>query len=171
MDPGLAFGTGTHPTTAICLEWLEAHVAPGDRIIDFGCGSGILALAAVKLGARAANCFDIDGQALTATRENAATNAVQAQVTTCDTTDALPRGVDILIANILSGPLRELAPAFAALVRPGGTLVLAGLLDDEVGDVTRAYDAWFDMGLFESRDGWAGLSGKRNIHARRGAGK
>jgi ribosomal protein L11 methyltransferase len=171
MDPGLAFGTGTHPTTALCLEWLDGHIGEGQRIIDFGCGSGVLAVAAVKLGAAAAHCFDIDPQALTATRENAAANDVQSRVIVCESADALPQGVDALVANILSGPLIELAPTFGALVREGGSIVLAGLLEAQVTDVTRAYDAWFDMRLFESRDGWAGLSGKRITHAPPGAGK
>jgi ribosomal protein L11 methyltransferase len=170
MDPGLAFGTGTHPTTALCLEWLDSHVVEGLRVIDFGCGSGVLAVAAVKLGAREAHCFDIDPQALTATRENAAANDVQSRVTTCETAAALPQGVDVLVANILSGPLCELAPTFGSLVRAGGSIVLAGLLEAEVADVTRACDAWFDIHPFEIRDGWAGLSGKRNTHAPQGAG-
>jgi ribosomal protein L11 methyltransferase len=171
MDPGLAFGTGTHPSTALCLEWLDTHLVAGQSCIDFGCGSGILAVAAAKLGARQAHCFDIDPQALTATRENAAANELQSRVTICETAAALPGGVDVLVANILSGPLCELAPTFGSLVRPGGVVVLAGLLEAEVADVTRAYDAWFDIHLFENRDGWAGLSGKRNTHAPPGAGK
>jgi ribosomal protein L11 methyltransferase len=170
MDPGLAFGTGTHPTTALCLEWLDSHVVEGQRVIDFGCGSGVLAVAAVKLGAREAHCFDIDPQALTATRENAAANDVQSRVTICETAAALPQGVDVLVANILSGPLCELAPTFGSLVRAGGSIVLAGLLEAQVADVTRACDAWFDIQPFEIRDGWAGLSGKRNTHAPPGAG-
>jgi ribosomal protein L11 methyltransferase len=162
MDPGLAFGTGTHPTTAMCLEWLDSHVAPGQRVIDFGCGSGVLAIAALKLGASTAHCFDIDPQALIASRENAAANAVQSRITLAANADALPGGVDVLVANILSGPLCRLAPKFGALVRAGGSLVLAGLLEAEVADVTRAYDAWFDIHPFEIRNGWAGLAGKRN---------
>jgi ribosomal protein L11 methyltransferase len=167
MDPGLAFGTGTHPTTALCLEWLDRHVVAGERVIDFGCGSGILALAAVKLGASEAHCFDIDPQALIATGDNARANEVQALVTLYDSATALPWGADIVLANILSGPLCELAPTFESLVRPGGSLVLAGLLAGEAADVTQAYGAWFDMRPFESREGWVGLSGKRNTHALR----
>jgi len=165
MDPGLAFGTGTHPTTALCLEWLDQHVVAGQRVIDYGCGSGILAVAAVKLGASEAHCFDIDPQALTATGDNARTNDVQLRVTICQTADALPQGADILVANILSGPLCELAPTFASLVRSGGSLALAGLLEGEAADVTQACGAWFDMRSFGSREGWVSLSGKRNNHA------
>ncbi len=163
LDPGLAFGTGTHPTTALCLEWLEQNVTPGARVIDYGCGSGILAVAAVKLGAAHAYGFDIDPQALIATRENAAANAVAGQVAVCPSAGELPRGIDILIANILSGPLCALAPGFAELVRPGGALVLAGLMEHQAPEVTQAHDAWFDMRPFAKRDDWVGLSGGRRF--------
>ena len=167
MDPGLAFGTGTHPTTALCLEWLDRHVAGGEQVIDFGCGSGVLAIAAVELGATAAHCFDIDPQALTATRENAAANGLHSQVSTYETAGALPRGVDILVANILSGPLCQLAATFGSLVREGGSIVLAGLLERETAEVTEAYTAWFDIRPLEVREGWSGLAGKRKSHALR----
>jgi ribosomal protein L11 methyltransferase len=165
MDPGLAFGTGTHPTTALCLEWLDRHIVEDARVIDFGCGSGVLAVAAVRLGAGEAHCFDIDPQALTATRQNAEANDVQARVFIYEAAAALPQSVDVLVANILSGPLCELAPTFGALVRGGGSIVLAGLLEEEATDVTQAYSAWFDIHPFEVREGWAGLAGKRNTHA------
>jgi ribosomal protein L11 methyltransferase len=168
MDPGLAFGTGTHPTTALCLEWLDRHIAAGQRLIDFGCGSGVLAIAALKLGAGEAHCFDIDPQALTATRENAAANAVQSRLTAYESAADLPPGVDVLVANILSGTLCELAPTFGLLVRGGGSIVLAGLLEHEAADVTQAYGAWFDMHPLEDREGWSGLAGKRKTHASRG---
>ncbi len=119
LDPGLAFGTGTHPTTALCLEWMDANLQAGSSVIDYGCGSGILAIAAAKLGARHASCFDIDPQALIATRDNATANDVGARVQVYEAPDDLPRPVDFLVANILSGPLCELAPSFAALVAPG----------------------------------------------------
>jgi ribosomal protein L11 methyltransferase len=161
LDPGLAFGTGTHATTALCLAWLDEHLRPGARVIDYGCGSGILAIAALQLGAAAASCFDIDPQALTATAGNAAANNVAARLNVCTHADDLPREVDVLLANILAGPLRELAPRCAALVRPGGTVVLSGLLEPQESDVTAAYDAWFDMRRFAVRDGWLGLAGSR----------
>ena len=161
MDPGLAFGTGTHPTTALCLEWLDGRPLAGARVIDYGCGSGVLAVASAKLGAAAAHCFDIDPQALIATRDNAESNGVTDRVLLHNSTDSLPGGVDVLLSNILSGPLCELAPRFAALVRPGGDLVLAGLMEHEVSDVTHAYDAWFDIRPFGQREGWVGLSGRR----------
>jgi ribosomal protein L11 methyltransferase len=162
MDPGLAFGTGTHPTTALCLEWLDRRPLAGARVIDYGCGSGVLAVASVKLGAAEAHCFDIDPQALIATRDNAESNQVADRVLLHNSADSLPGGVDVLLSNILSGPLCELAPRFAALVRPGGDLVLAGLMEHEVSDVTHAYDAWFDIRPFGQREGWVGLSGRRH---------
>jgi ribosomal protein L11 methyltransferase len=163
LDPGLAFGTGTHPTTAMCLEWLEYHVTPGVRVIDYGCGSGILAVAAVKLGASHAYCFDIDPQALIATRDNATANGVTECVTVCETAEQLPEDVDIVVANILSGPLCALAPSFARLVRSDGALVLAGLMSFQVPEVTQAHGAWFDMCPFARRDDWIGLSGRRRL--------
>ena len=168
LDPGLAFGTGNHPTTALCLEWLDRNITDGQRLIDFGCGSGVLAIAALELGACEAHCFDIDPQALTATRENAAANGVQSRLTVYETADGLPLGVDVLVANILSGPLCELAATFGSLVRGGGSILLAGLLEHEAADVTQAYGTWFDIHPFEVREGWSGLAGKRKTHALRG---
>jgi ribosomal protein L11 methyltransferase len=161
LDPGLAFGTGTHATTAMCLAWLDENVAEGQVAIDYGCGSGVLAVAAVKLGARAAYAFDIDPQALTATRDNAAANQVAEQVHVVESDDALPRGADILLANILCGPLCDLAPRFAALTAPGGKIVLAGLLATQADEVTRAHAPWFDITTFATRDGWTALAGRR----------
>ena len=161
LDPGLAFGTGSHPTTALCLQWLDAHVQTDWRVIDYGCGSGVLAIAAVKLGAREAHCFDIDQQALLATRDNAAANGIAERIHVHESADALPAGVDVVLANILSGPLRELAPRFAALLRPDGAVVLAGLLRSQGPEVTVAYGTCFDMAPFGEREGWLGLSGRR----------
>ena len=161
LDPGLAFGTGTHPTTAMCLAWLDHFVTPGATVIDYGCGSGILAVAAVKLGAEHAYCFDIDPQALIATCDNAAANGVTERITVCHTAEQLPEDVDIVLANILSGPLCALAPSFARLVRSEGALVLAGLMSFQAPEVTQAHSAWFDMSPFARRDDWIGLSGRR----------
>ena len=163
LDPGLAFGTGTHPTTALCLEWMDANLQPGASVIDYGCGSGILAIAAAKLGARYASCFDIDPQALIATRDNATANDVGARVQVYEAAEDLPRPADVLVANILSGPLCELAPGFASLVRPGGSLVVAGLMEHQVAEVAQAHSAWFDMRPFGKRDDWVGLSGRRRF--------
>jgi ribosomal protein L11 methyltransferase len=168
LDPGLAFGTGTHPSTALCLEWLDAHLpgppvpaGHGARIIDYGCGSGLLALAAVKLGAREAHCFDIDPQALTATTANAEANGIAPRVRVHDSATTLPVGADLLLANILAGPLCALATRFAELVRPGGTVVLAGLMTHQAAEVTDAHAACFDVICFGEREGWAGLAGRR----------
>lgn len=163
LDPGLAFGTGTHPTTALCLEWMEGNLQQGSTVIDYGCGSGILAIAAAKLGARHASCFDIDPQALIATRDNATANEVGNRVQVYEAPEDLPRLVDLLVANILSGPLCELAPSFAALVRPGGSLLLAGLMEHQAAEVAEAHSAWFDMRPFGKRDDWVGLSGRRRF--------
>lgn len=165
LDPGLAFGTGTHPTTAMCLEWLDAHLARGERVIDYGCGSGILALAAAKLGAARVECFDIDPQALAATAEGAAANGLADRVIVVHGAEELSRDADVLIANILAGPLRELAPRFAALVRASGRIVLSGLLEHEAVEVTETYRAWFDMRRFEVREPWAALAGARHPRA------
>jgi ribosomal protein L11 methyltransferase len=161
LDPGLAFGTGTHATTALCLEWLDAHLAPGARVVDYGCGSGILALAAARLGAARAWAFDIDPQALVATRDNAARNGIEPAIETCESPARLPRSADVLLANILAGPLCELAPSFAAIVRPGGSIVLSGLLEEQAEEVMRAHRPWFDIGIAAVRDGWVALSGVR----------
>lgn len=162
LDPGLAFGTGTHASTALCLEWVDAHLRPGARVIDYGCGSGVLGIAAAKLGARAVHCFDIDPQALLATRENAAANGVGKQVHLHAAAASLPPAVDLLLANILSGTLCALAAVFAQLLRPGGTGVLGGILEHEVPDVTAAYHACFDVTRFGGRDGWAALTARRH---------
>ncbi|MEO7774421.1 MAG: 50S ribosomal protein L11 methyltransferase [Steroidobacteraceae bacterium] len=161
LDPGLAFGTGTHPTTALCLQWLEQHLAPGSTLIDYGCGSGILAIAALKLGAGAAACFDIDPQALIATRDNAATNDCTDRLRLIEEDAGLPPGVDLVLANIISGTLCDLAPRFAQLVRPGGDLVMAGLLCEQAPLVTAACSAWFDTLPFGTRGEWTALVAKR----------
>ena len=171
LEPGMAFGTGTHPSTALCLEWLDAHAhelaAPAEHfvgadVIDYGCGSGVLALAAARLGARAVHCFDIDPQALIATRDNALANAVASRVHVHERAATLPHGADVLLANILSGPLCQLAAAFAAHVRRGGHVVLAGLLEADTAEVTAAYAPWFDVSRSGSRDGWTCLAGRRH---------
>jgi ribosomal protein L11 methyltransferase len=162
MDPGLAFGTGTHATTALCLEWLDAHPPVDQGVVDYGCGSGVLALAALRLGARSASCFDIDGQALIATRDNASVNGLSDRVLLCHSATAIARDADLLLANILSGPLVALAPAFTDMLRTSGALVLSGLMEREASEVTRAYEAWFDMSVFGVRESWVCLWGRRN---------
>jgi ribosomal protein L11 methyltransferase len=164
LDPGLAFGTGTHASTALCLEYLDAHLEPGGCVIDYGCGSGILALACARLGARAVHCFDIDPQALIATRDNAATNALEERLEVHAEVASLPHGCDLLVANILAGPLCALAGRFAAHVRAGGEVLLAGLLESEATDVTAAYAPWFDVRRCGGREGWVCLAGPRHAH-------
>jgi ribosomal protein L11 methyltransferase len=161
LDPGLAFGTGGHPTTALCLEWLDGCELAGRRVIDYGCGSGILAIAALKLGAAEAIAFDVDPQALLATRENAERNGVAGRLQVVASAPEGQACCDTLIANILAGPLTELAGRFAALVRPDGQIALSGLLSDQVASVVAAYRPWFMIGAAAVRDGWVLLSGGR----------
>ncbi|MDT8388850.1 MAG: 50S ribosomal protein L11 methyltransferase [Thiogranum sp.] len=162
LDPGLAFGTGTHPTTALCLAWLDAHPPRAATVIDYGCGSGILAIAALKLGAEAVWAVDIDPQALWASNENAERNQVAERLHTL-LPDALPAQLcDLLLANILANPLLELAPQLAARVRPGGAVVLSGILEDQADRVRTAYARWFDMAPVQLSDGWACLQGIRS---------
>jgi ribosomal protein L11 methyltransferase len=205
LDPGLAFGTGTHASTALCLTWLDAHFpdspapakhfaetqvqgldahfpdspAParhfaetqgqgldahlpqGAQVIDYGCGSGVLAIAAARLGAAEVHAYDIDPQALIATADNARANDVLTRLQLHASAATLPGGTDVLLANILAAPLCALAPRFAALLRPGGQVVLAGLMEHEAAEVTAAYRACFDVVRFGERDGWACLTGRR----------
>jgi ribosomal protein L11 methyltransferase len=161
LDPGLAFGTGTHPTTALCLEWLDAQELHDKTVIDYGCGSGILAIAAAKLGARRIWAVDYDPQALTATTNNALANQVSEQIS-IHAPETLPEvTADIVLANILSGPLLELAPRFAGLVRPGGKLVLSGVLSDQAAALLEKYRTWFNMEPTTTREEWVRLSGQR----------
>lgn len=161
LDPGLAFGTGTHPTTALCLEWLDSADVAGKQVIDYGCGSGILAIAAAKLGATLVSAVDIDPQALLATRDNAERNGV-AQLIEPQLVEGVSLApTDILLANILAGPLESLAPTFAALVRAGGRLVLSGILRNQAEAVASRYAAWFDIAPVVVRDDWARLDGVR----------
>lgn len=162
LDPGLAFGTGTHPTTALCLEWLDAADLAGKRVIDYGCGSGILAIAAARLGATEVLAVDIDPQALLATRDNAERNAVAQLIDVrLAAQDDSHTPADILLANILAGPLEELAPVFAARVRAGGRLVLSGILREQAEAVATRYAPWFDIAPVVAQDDWARLDGVR----------
>lgn len=162
LDPGLAFGTGTHPTTALCLEWLDSAEVAGKRVVDYGCGSGILAIAAAKLGAAAVLAIDIDPQALLATHDNAGRNGVAPLITARLADDSLDeQGAEILLANILAGPLQSLAPAFAARVPAGGRLVLSGILRNQAEAVASSYAPWFDIAPVVVRDDWARLDGVR----------
>jgi ribosomal protein L11 methyltransferase len=159
LDPGLAFGTGTHPTTRLCLRWLDAFLKRGDTVIDYGCGSGILAIAALKLGASRAEGVDIDDQALLAARQNAMQNQVDASF--CAAADELKSQANVVVANILANPLSVLAPLLAQLTLPGGHVVLSGILATQADEVREAYARWFDMNLTEPEDEWVLLAGVR----------
>ncbi|NNJ97572.1 MAG: 50S ribosomal protein L11 methyltransferase [Gammaproteobacteria bacterium] len=165
LDPGLAFGTGTHPTTSLCLRWLDAHVSKCSghhHVLDYGCGSGILAIAALLLGAEHVDCVDIDAQALQATRENAATNQVSPQIVTC-----LPEQLqaeqtfDLVLANILSGPLTALVSTLASHCHAGSDLVLSGILITQADTVRESYAEFYDMTSTVILDDWVLLHGKR----------
>lgn len=161
LDPGLAFGTGTHETTALCLEWLDEHPIQNLDVIDYGCGSGILAIAAAMLGAKHIWGVDIDPQAVTATYSNAEMNAVADKIEAgLPKTFDLPQ-VDVLLANILANPLQVLAVEFARLVKSGGHIVLSGLLAEQKEAVLQAYQDWFDMDEAVQRGDWVMLSGRR----------
>jgi ribosomal protein L11 methyltransferase len=161
LDPGLAFGTGTHPTTALCLEWLDGASLVGERVIDYGCGSGILAIAALKLGAAHAVGIDNDPQALLASRDNAVRNDVSDRLVVQDIHAAAPAPAKVVLANILAGPLHELAPQLAALVTAGGSLVLSGILKEQAAGLAQRYSAWFDMQTPTVREDWVRLVGVR----------
>ncbi|TAL77899.1 MAG: 50S ribosomal protein L11 methyltransferase [Burkholderiaceae bacterium] len=159
LDPGLAFGTGSHPTTRLCLEWLEANLRSGETLLDYGCGSGILAIAAKMLGAGPTLAVDIDGQAVLSTRYNAQVNQV-------DVRAMLPAELeagqyDLVVANILSNPLKVLAPMLAARLQSGGRLVLSGILERQADEVARAYAPWLGMSVWQAREGWVCLHGRR----------
>ena len=166
LDPGLAFGTGTHPTTAMCLGELDATIEPGVNLIDYGCGSGILAIAGLKLGATKAFAVDNDPQAVTATWDNAQRNAITQDqldvflVSQADTQGRL-QPVDLVIANILAGPLEALAPTLIDLMNPGGRLILAGLLSEQAAALIEAYKPWVALSAVQELEGWTLLAGPK----------
>jgi len=162
LDPGLAFGTGSHPTTRLCMEWLEAHPAPGKSVLDYGCGSGILAMVAKKLGAAQVFGVDIDPQAIESARYNSERNH-------CDIAYFLPeefasaehpQTFDIVVANILSSPLKLMAPMLSSRVAPGGMLVLSGILARQADEVAAAYAPFIKMSVWAEHEGWIALSGQ-----------
>ena len=161
LDPGLAFGTGTHETTAACLEWLAENDVKDKTVIDFGCGSGILALAAVKLGAKKVYAVDIDPQALQATEENAKRNEIRERLHIAHPDDIQLPVADVLVANVLLNPLQELANHFSELVRSSGDLVLSGLLSTQVQECLEAYQSWFNMDEPIFKQEWSLLHGTR----------
>jgi ribosomal protein L11 methyltransferase len=165
LDPGLAFGTGTHATTALCLEWLDGLSLDGKSMLDYGCGSGVLAIAALKLGCDRAVATDIDPQAISATNDNATHNDVQDKLTATLGADDISGDFDVVIANILAAPLVELADSIAGRVKSGCLLALSGILSEQVGEVLEAYAPWieFDEPVKREQGGqiWARLTGRR----------
>lgn len=161
LDPGLAFGTGTHPTTRLCLEWLDAHDIKGKSVIDYGCGSGILAIGAALLGAGSVIGVDTDPQAITASDENARRNGISEAIDAYLPGHEPKQAVDLLLANILAGPLAELAPLFAERVKRGGELVLSGILPEQAEGLREVYGEWFDMAPATELTGWIRLEGVR----------
>jgi ribosomal protein L11 methyltransferase len=159
LDPGMAFGTGSHPTTRLCLEWLERTVKPGDSVLDYGCGSGILAIAAAKLGAAQVAGVDIDPQAVEAANANAERNGVVAVF--ADSAAPLAGEYDVVVANILSNPLRVLAAAICAHVRSGGCLALSGILREQADEIIAVYAPWIPLEVADVREDWVCLSGVR----------
>lgn len=162
LDPGLAFGTGTHPTTALCLEWLDAHPPINQTVIDYGCGSGILAIAALKLGAKEVLAIDHDIQALEATKTNAERNNIDLnKLHIASPNQHSMIKADLLISNIVANPLMQLASLFAELVKPNGDLVLAGILDTQVDMVKNIYQQWFEIKNTAQKEEWMRLEGIR----------
>ena len=162
LDPGLAFGTGTHPTTALCLAWLDGEDVTGKTVLDYGCGSGILAIAALKLGAQHAVGTDIDPQALLATQDNAERNSIDpAQLVTCYPKQLPEQTYDIVMANILAGPLVELAPHLLAALRTDGRLVLSGILAEQAESIREDYDPYLNNLMMTQKDDWIRVTGSR----------
>ncbi|MEJ7805214.1 MAG: 50S ribosomal protein L11 methyltransferase [Telluria sp.] len=166
LDPGLAFGTGSHPTTRLCMEWLEAHPAPGKTVLDYGCGSGILAMVAKKMGAGDVAGVDIDPQAIASANDNAARNHCQIDfylpddfAVSANAQHASGR-FDIVVANILSSPLKVMAPMLAGRVAPNGSLVLSGVLARQADEVAQAYAPYITLGVWAEQDGWVALHGQ-----------
>ena len=164
LDPGLAFGTGSHPTTHLCLAWLDENLRGGEDVLDYGCGSGILAIAALKLGAGHATGIDIDPQAVAASHDNAARNQcerTQAVFHTAQMSPAVETCVDVVVANILANPLIVLAPVLAQATRKGGRIALSGILKEQAADVETVYRQWFEMHAGREQEGWVLLTGTK----------
>ncbi len=162
LDPGLAFGTGTHATTALCLEWLDGLDLAGKTVLDYGCGSGILAIAALRLGARSACCLDIDPQAIVACRQNALVNGVAENLTAMQDAASLDGEFDVVLANILAGTLADQAESISGYVKSGGHIALSGILPAQIDEVAAAYCPWVKFEPATVVDGWARLTGMRS---------
>jgi ribosomal protein L11 methyltransferase len=162
LDPGLAFGTGTHPTTRLCLQWMDGHDFQGQTVVDYGCGSGVLGIVAAIKGATEVICVDNDPQALVATRDNAARNSVAEKIQVLMPSEFNPVRADVMLANILAGPLVELAPVLLASLRPGGSLVLSGILEEQADEVAIAYQLFMDHLCITVDDDWVRLHGQKS---------
>lgn len=162
LDPGLAFGTGTHPTTALCMQWLDSHIQPEQTVVDFGCGSGILGIAALKLGARRVVGIDIDPQAIEASLANAKRNQVEQLIELYLPKDQPSLQADVVVANILAGPLAELSSIISAYVKPGGLLALSGILQSQAQSVMAAYADEFDFDAVAEQEEWVRLSARKH---------
>lgn len=163
LDPGLAFGTGTHPTTSLCLQWLDAHDVSNKTLLDYGCGSGILAIAGLLLNASMAEGVDIDPQAITASNDNAINNNVNDKLSVYLPENYQAKQYDVVMANILSGPLADLAPNLSSYTKAGGSIILSGILEEQAASINAVYQQWFDMEATVINDGWAMLSGRKRI--------
>ena len=161
LDPGLAFGTGTHPTTRLCLQWIDGHDFQGRSVVDFGCGSGVLGIAAAIKGAMQVTGVDNDPQALLATRDNAGRNHVTDKLSVVLPDQFRPTQADIVLANILAGPLIDLSADLLEALRPGGSIVLSGVLEEQVDEVIEAYQPYTDSLLVTKDDGWVCISGRK----------
>lgn len=161
LDPGLAFGTGTHPTTALCMEWLDSQDLTDSLVVDFGCGSGILGIAALKLGGKRVVGIDIDPQAIEASTANAARNGVAGQIELYLPKDQPKLEADVVVANILAGPLAELSQIISAYVRPGGLLALSGILESQAQSVINAYSNEFTFDPIAVKEEWVRLSARK----------
>lgn len=159
LDPGLAFGTGTHPTTHLCLEWMDAHDFDAESVVDYGCGSGVLGITAAIKGAKIVDCIDNDPQALIATLDNAKRNGVEGTINAMAPEQFTPQKADVVLANILAGPLIELAPRLSASLRPGGSLALSGILEEQAPELEKAYSADFPGLQKKVLNGWVLLTG------------
>ncbi|HEY9052484.1 MAG TPA: 50S ribosomal protein L11 methyltransferase [Gammaproteobacteria bacterium] len=159
LDPGLAFGTGTHPTTALCLQWLDSADLDNKTVLDFGCGSGVLAIAALLLGAKHCDGVDIDPQALEATRDNAEANHVSDKLAVMLPKQLPQQQYDIVLANILAGPLVELAPKLTAYLKPGGHIVLSGILQTQAAEILKAYAPWCTLDPVTVKEDWIRVNG------------
>ncbi len=161
LDPGMAFGTGTHPTTALCLQWLDSADIKNKQVLDFGCGSGVLAIAALLLDAQHCDATDIDPQAITASRDNAEANRVSNKLDLYLPEQMPDKLYDIVLANILAGPLTELAEQLAGHCKPGGDIVLSGILESQAEKIIQAYSPWFNLEPVAVQEEWIRVTGKR----------